>query len=226
MAFKHPHIAILGLGYKSTQFYIKQLNEAYLLQHGNYASFPFYMFQADFGTINPFLPDQFEHLKPTLETILQPIEKLPIKQLLVPNITLHETLDQLDINIKLIHPLEITANYLKSRNLKNVVLFGTHYSMNANYIQNYFKQNGINVSAISNENQNRVEQLRKSLYNHDLTEIELSEYIDLVHDYKTKTIVICCTELSIVNKALNAKNTIDMAVLQIEETLRLQDELV
>ena len=59
------------------------------------------------------------------------------------------------------------------------------------------------------------------MYAHDVTEIELAEYIDLVHYYAHKTIVIACTELSIVNAHLKPKNSVDMAELQINEALKL-----
>jgi aspartate racemase len=211
---------ILGLGERSTQYYVKQLHKRYLEKYKNFATLPHILFQTDFNAINPFLPDQFDTLIPNLTTILSEVEKLPVKNVLVPNITLHETLDQIETNLKFIHPVKLTVEYLKARHLKNVVIFGTSYTMNSNYIKNAFKAEGISVSEVDKEHQKEIDHLRKSLYAHDATEIELAEYIDLVKHYTNKTIVIACTELSIVNALLKPKNSVDMAELQIKDVLK------
>lgn len=216
-----PKVTILGLGVKSTQYYIEELHKKYHERYQEYATFPHYVYQTDFNEINPFLPNQFDTLIPNLKTILSNLSQLPTQQVLVPNITLHETLDQIETDLKFIHPVKLTTNYLKSRNLKHVVIFGTSYTMNSNYIKNAFKAEGIQVYEIDKEHQHDINHLRQHLYAHDVTEIELAEYIDLVHYYAHKTIVIACTELSIVNAHLKPKNSVDMAELQINEALKL-----
>lgn len=216
-----PKVTILGLGVKSTQYYIEELHKKYHERYQEYATCPHYVYQTDFNEINPFLPNQFDTLIPNLKTILSNLSQLPTQQVLVPNITLHETLDQIETDLKFIHPVKLTTNYLKSRNLKHVVIFGTSYTMNSNYIKNAFKAEGIQVSEIDKEHQHDINHLRQHLYAHDVTEIELAEYIDLVQYYAHKTIVIACTELSIVNAHLKPKNSVDMAELQINEALKL-----
>ncbi|HCY80239.1 MAG TPA: hypothetical protein DHV22_00810, partial [Xanthomarina gelatinilytica] len=93
------------LGHRSTLFYLDALNKAYHEEEQGYSTCPFILYNTDFNSINPYLPNQFKKLLPTLKNYLRNLEKLPISHLLVPNITLHEVMDKLDTNLKIIHPL-------------------------------------------------------------------------------------------------------------------------
>ncbi len=57
-------LGLLGLGSRSTQHYIGLMNARYNALHGGYSTCPFVMLNVDFNRINPFLPDDFEHLGP------------------------------------------------------------------------------------------------------------------------------------------------------------------
>jgi aspartate racemase len=58
---------ILGLGSRSTLFYIEQLNKGYNKKHGDYSTFPFKMLNVDFQLYNTYLPAQYEILLPQLQ---------------------------------------------------------------------------------------------------------------------------------------------------------------
>ena len=64
----------------------------------------------NFEKINPYLPKQYPILKTLIEPYLLEAEKRNCTHLLVPNITMHDVLDQLfselTIKLKLIHPLQ------------------------------------------------------------------------------------------------------------------------
>jgi aspartate racemase len=71
-------IGLLGLGSYSTTFYLSKLNELYHQQYGGYSTWPFRMLNANFNDINPFLPNQFETLKPIIGQYLDSLIKLEV----------------------------------------------------------------------------------------------------------------------------------------------------
>ena len=44
-----PKVTILGLGVKSTQYYIEELHKKYHERYQEYATFPHYVYQTDFN---------------------------------------------------------------------------------------------------------------------------------------------------------------------------------
>ena len=92
------HIGILGLGSRSTLFYIKELHKKIHLLLGDYHTFPCLVYNIDFNTINPYLPNQFDKLVPKLKEYLDQLFKLKITVCIIPNITLHETYDFGNLN--------------------------------------------------------------------------------------------------------------------------------
>ena len=53
-------LGILGLGSRSTIFYMEQLNKIHQAVHGGYSTCPFMLINSDFNGINPFLPNSFK----------------------------------------------------------------------------------------------------------------------------------------------------------------------
>lgn len=51
-------LGILGLGSKSTLYYVEQLNTLYNRSFGGFSTCPFMMVNANFNDINPYLPDK------------------------------------------------------------------------------------------------------------------------------------------------------------------------
>ena len=90
-----PYRGVLGLGSNSTQYYFQRIHQKYKEQNQEFSTCSLLLYQIDFQEINPFLPSEFSVLKPILKNHLNQISQLGISKLLIPNITLHETLDQI-----------------------------------------------------------------------------------------------------------------------------------
>jgi len=211
---------ILGLGTRSTAFYVEQLHTRYHQLLGDYHTFPFVMYQVDFNRFNPYLPDQFEVLVPELTQCLESIAQLPSSQYLFPNITLHETLDRIDHKLHIIHPLELTIAHCKKRNIKDVVIFGSHYTMTSSYFTNTLKTSGISVSHTTEKEMLQIDTIRKKLYNDTNTGEDFVTYQKLIDSHcKTAHVLTACTELSLYHSKLKNTNVIDMAMLQIEAAI-------
>ncbi|MDG2431828.1 hypothetical protein, partial [Flavobacterium sp.] len=96
-------VGLLGLGSRSTLYYIEQLNRLYNKKMGGYSTFPFMMINTNFDTINSLLPNPSNELDAVLTEYVTRLEKLEITAILIPNITLHETIDRLKIRKKILH---------------------------------------------------------------------------------------------------------------------------
>lgn len=215
-----PFRGILGLGKESTMYYLNQIQEKFKENNESYSTCPFLMYQIDFQEINPFLPDQFSILIPKLKVYFEQISELGITKFLVPNITLHKTLDQIDFPFQICHPVDLTLKELVKRNCSEIILFGTVYTMNSTYMSRKFSGQNIKVSIPSTKDQNEIDDFRKVVFERKETSAEILHFQNLIRKYSEKNpVVIACTELSIYAPK-NTFTCIDMADLQIEEFLK------
>lgn len=211
---------ILGLGSVSTGFYVKEIHRKYQEMNKEFSTFPFLMYQIDFQEINLFLPIQFDILIPRLKVYLKNVENLGVKKLLVPNITLHETLDQMEIPLEICHPIHLTLDFLENNHISEVYLFGTLYTMNSEYLRSRFSEKNITVLKPTESDQNWIDDFRKKVYEEKVILEEITLFQDLIQKYSEKNpVVIACTELSVYSLKENPF-CIDMMDLQIEEFIK------
>lgn len=214
-------LAILGLGSRSTLFYIKELNELYNKVKGGYSTCPFLLLNTDFNAINSLLPNTSSALDNVVFKYISDIKKLTVPYLLIPNITLHETVDRLNVAVQILHPIHLSIQKIKEKKLNRVVLFGSLFSMTASYIKHQFKTNSIEVISPNKEDMLFIDDVRKAIYNETETVELIQKYHSVLNKYSANNIVvISCTELSILNPKDNF-NSLDMAQLQIKEAVKL-----
>ncbi|WP_299381733.1 aspartate/glutamate racemase family protein [uncultured Lacinutrix sp.] len=214
-------LGLLGLGSFSTLFYIKELNALYNAKHGGFCTCPFKMLNVDFNAINNLLPNTSKALDTIVKDSLNKLQDLQIDTIVVPNITLHETIDRLNIRTNLIHPIEETISRIKESKHANVTIFGTLYTMQSNYITSKFTAQNITILQASKEDMQQIDDLRIAIYNGKETEAQLVIFNKLINKYtKNGIVVLACTELSV---AYNIKNSLvyDMARIQILKSINL-----
>ncbi len=210
---------MLGLGSFSTLFYIKELNALYNAKHGGFSTCPFKMLNVDFDTINNLLPNTSKALDAIVKDNLNKLKALEIDTIVVPNITLHETIDRLSIEANIIHPVEETISNVKENKHTNVTIFGTLYTMQSNYITSKFRAEKINVLQVSKEDKQQIDDLRIAVYNGKENQKQLEIFNELINKYtENGVVVLACTELSV---AYNIKNNLvyDMARIQIKKSV-------
>ena len=213
-------IGVLGLGVFSTAFYVSRLHQKYHQLKGGFSTFPFLMYQVDFELINPFLPNQFEKLMPKVQEITSELEKLPVQKWIIPNITLHETFDKLETKINIIHPIEVIVKYCNSKSIHTLIIFGTKYTMNSDYLSSELAKKDINILKPEENDMLFVDELRTKIYQQKNTEEDLSKFKKIIKKYTAQNyILIACTELSIIADNLDSEKLVDIAKLQIEEAI-------
>jgi len=208
-------VGILGLGIQSTLFYTSYLHQKYFEEYGKYHTYPYLQYQIDFDELNQFLPDNFDVLVPRLQKVISQVKTLPPKKWIIPNITLHETFDKLNTQLKIYHPLELAVEYCRVNKVKDIIIFGTYYSMKSKYLIHFFENQNIKVLNIDAEHYALIDSLRKKVYNNSQTKADIENYIKIIGKYKQYHIVIACTELSILTNKINSKKLIDLALLQL-----------
>ena len=214
-----PTLGLLGLGSRSTLFYLAELNRCYNQQKGGYSTCPLVLVNSDFDRINPYLPDQFDRLNPVLNEYLQAILSRGVDHIVIPNITLHECYDRSYTNIAVIHAVNLTLQQLQINNCQKVVLFGSDYTMQSTYLSDQFARAGIERVLPDVHDQSVIDGLRKRVYAEQESLDDIAVFNQLVKKYRmTAPVVIACTELSIaLNYELN--NVYDMARIQIKQAI-------
>lgn len=216
---KPTSIGILGLGSNSTLFYIKELNALYNKEHNGFSTCPFKMLNTNFNSINQLLPNTSKKLDGIVKDYIDELIALVIDSILVPNITLHETIDRLNISTKIIHPVYCTISELQQKNHKKIVLLGSKHTMKSNYIKSKFTENNLEVLLPTDEEILFIDELRNQVYHNKETEDILEEFNKLIHQYaQENAVVIACTELSIA-LTIEHTNVFDMARIQIKQAL-------
>ncbi|MEC5158419.1 hypothetical protein [Chryseobacterium sp. MP_3.2] len=220
MNVEQPVKGILGLGFESTHYYVKEIQKKFKEDNSEFSTYPYLMYQIDCQEINPFLPNQFEILIPKLQELINHIRSIGIKKLLVPNITLHETLDQVNLPLEIFHPVQLGIDYLKEKSIIEVFIFGTNYTMNSAYLRIRFLEKGIILKLPEKDDQDWIDNFRKTVFNKAETPEEISVFQSLIKTYASKNpVMIACTELSLYSlKEVNI--CIDLAHLQIEAFLK------
>ena len=204
-------LGLLYLGEDSSEFYLRKLTE--------FGFNEVKVVHTNFTAINAQLPDNFKLLKNLLTPYLRQIDQENITRLIVPNITLHETLDVLDhsFKFKLSHPVLEGIRALKKNGVRKVVLFGSLHTMQGGYIKRQFETDNIKTMTPIKQDMLYIDEIRKKVYDGSIKDSEIEAYVSLIYKYQqTSPVVIACTELSILQQPLKLSNVYDLSILQMQ----------
>lgn len=218
-------IGILGLGAQATLHYIKRLNTLYQSRKGTHHTFPFLLLNANFDNINPHLPYDMERIDKVFRDYLNELMAMGKRHLLIPNITLHELLDEvgLPVSVELIHPVREAEAALRFLPGRPLMIWGSKYSMQEERLPKHFEELGETVLHADKADQQRIDDLRKKVYKQGVDAETQEVFNELVEKYRKEArILLACTELSIFEKPIGAPDLIDMAQMQIERALFTQ----
>ncbi len=220
-------LGILGLGNRTTQFYIQQLNQKINEKYGGYSTCPFILLNVNFNEINPYLPNDYKVLESVLENYLNKLITKEVNTILIPNITLHETFDRIkskiEGNVEFIHPVQSTIQQLKLNGKSEAMIVGSGYTMNSPVMESAFSASGIKLFKPEKEEQLFMDNFRKLMYDGKETQKDIELFHDIIRKYSEKNaIVIACTELSI--PLYMEDNVYDMARIQIKEAFDLLND--
>lgn len=199
-------LGVLAMSEDATQWYLKQLESTEIT-----------VFNTDFERINALLPSPSDQIIKLLKSYLNQVTK--VDKLLIPNITIHNTIDCIlateHFPFTIIHPVDLLIKELKNITCKKVLLTGTIHTMQPGYISEKLNEAGIEVTFPNSKEIMEIDTLRKEVYRKRAKEKQIQAFHQLLNSYtKNITVVLACTELSMINKVA-AKNILDMAQIQI-----------
>jgi len=214
-------LGILGLGNYSTLHYINRINEEFNKINGGFSTCPFKMLNVNFNEINHYLPYKTKELAPIIERNIIELNKLEVTKILIPNITLHETVDQIylpeSIRNKITHPLNFEKVRSNDCNFSKFIVLGSLYMMESNYIAKKLKAEKV---SLIKEELLEIDRIRTSIYSQGVVDEDLNWIRKFMNSYPNVTLVIACTELSILFSKIESKNpVIDLAEIQIKQAL-------
>ena len=220
-----PSLGILGLGSRSTLFYIEKLNAGYNNTCGGDSSCPLLILNSNFNAINPHLPDRWDKLEPVLLKYLTTLARLSVSKILIPNITLHECYDRISADagissLDVIHPVFSTIEQLHNDSCRKVVLFGSCYTMQSVTLQQTLSQAGIEAVIPEPQDRLTIDDIRRKIYVNSETKSDITEFNTLLSRYGAiAPVIIACTELSLVLNDMDCP-IYDMARIQINRALQ------
>ncbi|MGR5236232.1 aspartate/glutamate racemase family protein [Vibrio alfacsensis] len=223
-SFKYlPELGLLGLGSRTTQFYFEQLNRQYHAQFLGDSSCPLLLVNTNFNEFNPYLPNQYDKLQPALMHYLTILHSLNVKRVIIPNITLHESIDNLDLDDEIypeiIHPVTETIRRLKADEQSEIMLIGSLYSMASNRLYQQFNDAGIVINVPNQQMMQRIDNIRKRVYGYCEDVQDSDEFFALIAGYQSQSaVVIACTELSILAQA-KPTSIYDMVTIQLQTAI-------
>lgn len=217
-----PSLGLLDLGERSVDFYKTEIIKQYASTQQAMPALT--VIHSDFTTTNSYLPDQFDYLKPLISKDIKQCIAANISTLLIPNITLHETIDQLAPNLfaqlKLIHPVAETIRCLQAQKINSITLIGSKYSTSSSQLEGYFQQNNITIIRPDMLHIEQIDDIRKRTYLGQDTAEDNENYHDFISLYQqTAPVVIACTELSLLLNEEVINSVFDMARIQINALL-------
>jgi len=212
------------MGQASTLFYIRLVNDSYNDKHSNNAP-AFTLFSTDFEAINNLLPHRSASLDEKIARYLKAMLDKDIACIVIPNITIHETVDavwdDLDSPIPLAHPISGTIKRMSLKNKTKAVLFGSRYTMNSDYIKTAFANSEIDIKKPKPKDLEFIDFVRRQVYSEIASKATLQKFNDLVQHYSDEsTVLLSCSELSLASKIKN-ENVLDMADIQVEDAISL-----
>jgi len=217
-------IGILEMGQSSTQFYIQMLTDLYDKEHSKDLQ-SFKLVTTDFEAVNSLLPNRSDKLDAIIAKYLHDLALNDIACILIPNITIHETVDAvwdiIDSSLPIVHPLEGVINRMHKANKNKALIFGSKYTMTSDYIPTVLANADIAVAKVKLEDLEFIDQVRRQVYSEKATEETIVKFNNLVHTYSYEfTVLVACTELSRVLKIRN-EHILDMAVIQVEDAVSI-----
>ncbi len=212
-------LGLLGLGSQTTLYYISELNRLFHNLHDGYSTCPFIMWNTNFDKINSLLPDISEELNALSQQCIHEVEKLDVDYILIPNITLHESIDQITVKKNLLHPVHLTVSKLVEQKVQKIVLMGSEHTMNSDYIRSIFQASNIEIEIPAQDDRIQIDNFRKYVYEKKENKELILNYHKTIAKYtESNYLVLACTELSIF-KPKNNNKLLDMVQIQIDAAI-------
>jgi len=209
-------LGILGLDERTTRFYLDRLMSLI-----GKAEINIILKEIDFESINKHLPSKYFRLKPLLHKALSTFPTC--NAIIVPNMTLHETFDQLsglEPSFPLVHPVHETVKSLLSNGVNRVSVVGSYHTTHAPYWATHLNTAGIEMLPVDEDASRAIDTFRKQVYAGEETPMMIKVFQTTLRDIlHSRPIILACTELSL-HTPIKESGIFDAVDIQIQAALR------
>ncbi|MGI5897549.1 MAG: aspartate/glutamate racemase family protein [Candidatus Dojkabacteria bacterium] len=206
-----------GMSYESSVHYYERINKQVNEILGGLNSAKLIIYNVNFEDIRKLmLEEKWEEIGTELANIAILLEQAGADYIVIATNTMHKLADfiQSKINIPLIHIADSVAKKCKEKEILNVGLIGTKYTMVEDFLKDRLADNGLNVS-ISKES-TTIDEIDRIIFNElckGIIKEESKEYYikvinEMIKEAKIEGIILGCTEIEMLIK----QNDIDIPI--------------
>lgn len=213
-----------GMSWESTALYYKLINEYVRNKAGGLHSCKCILYSVDFDEINKLqIEGRWEESGKIISNIAKKLETAGADYIFICTNTMHKVADmvQENINIPLIHIAEVVYKAIIEKNLKNIALLGTKYTMQQDFYKKILQEKGINVLVPENDD---MEIINNTIFNElccgKINKSSKEKFIEIINKLKNngaEGVILGCTEIVL----LISDNDVDIPVF---DTTKLHAE--
>lgn len=217
-----------GTSYPSTMLYYKRLNELYNQARGGFHSCPLILYNIDYHYIKTNYKNGWAKVPGLLRNEILELLKLRPDSLLICNNTLHKAFDEirdtLDLQIPVVHIIDLTAAYLLNQGLDKVLLLGTRFTMEDDFFKTPLIKNDIEVGIPNAQERGEIQKIQTAVSKGLMKDGFHKYFQQLANKYENEyqAVILACTELPMVFEHVDTTmNLIDTIELQCNEAMKL-----
>lgn len=220
-----------GVSFPSTALYYETLNLLYNQKYGGFHCCPMILYNIDYHEIKSQYGKEnaWEEIPAMFKEELQTLADLKPSCMMIANNTLHKAFDlikdEIEIDVPVIHIIDITVEHILKNNYKNVLLLATRFTMEDDYFKKPLRENGIEVTIPDEQERAEIQKIQTQLSLGKLEQAHI-EYFEMLNEkYKhLDAFVLACTEIPLVYKHIKTDvKVIDNLQLQCEKALEIFD---
>lgn len=198
-----------GMSYESSIHYYERINNQVNKIAGGLTCAKLLIYNVNFEEIRKLmLENKWDEIGIELAKIAKTLENAGADYIVIATNTMHKLADyiQNQIDIPLIHIADCVADKCKEKNVLNVGLLGTRYTMVEDFLVNRLKQNGLIVS--TPKNKENIDEIDRIIFD-ELCKGEIKdssrEYYknvinEMIQQNGIEGIILGCTEIEMLIK--------------------------
>lgn len=212
-----------GMSYESTIHYYERINDQVNEIAGGLTCAKLLIYNVNFEELRGLmLNDDWDNIGDNLANIAKTLESAGADYIVIATNTMHKLAKvvQSRINIPLIHIADCVAEKCKEKNIINVGLLGTKYTMVEDFFINRLQENGLKV--ITPKKEETINEIDRIIFD-ELCKGEIKEnskkyYVDVINEMikesKIEGIILGCTEIEMLIK----QNDIDIPIFDTTQS--------
>lgn len=198
-----------GTGWSSTIGYYKLLNELVAKKLGGFHSAKILLKSIDYHEIMSNYGKNHDKVAQSLKNELADLIKLKPDCIIICCNSLHKYYDiiakDLNSTIPVFHAVDLVAEHLKSKNLNNVLLLATKFTMEDGFFAKKLEAQGIKVVIPSPEERNEMQRIHGELMQNTITQEAKNYFSNLIKkNNNLDAVILGCTEYPLVVSQINS----------------------